>query len=131
MTARNTWKKNDIEVAKDHHMKRTAYSGGNSGGTRGDVVHPLLYIECKYSQKRLPPIEKLMDDTIEKSSKEKIPDKKHSKIPIVVVTKGQGKGTPRKRFVIMRYDDYLTAMKEEFKFGLEEADTSDFPEYEE
>ena len=135
-TSRANWKQNDIEISKDHNEKheamRTPFSGGNSKLTRGDVIHPILYIECKKSSKHLipPSPEKLIDDTIKKASKELIePEKQFSKIPVLVLTKGQGPGKPKKRIVLLQYNDYLRMMKPEYRFGLKEnLDMSEFEE---
>ena len=43
-----TWKKIEQKVASFFGSKRTPLSGGNSGHTRSDSLHPVLYIETKY-----------------------------------------------------------------------------------
>ena len=47
MTARNTWKQRERDVAEFFHGQRNPLSGGNSKHTRADVIHDRLYIECK------------------------------------------------------------------------------------
>lgn len=43
-----TWKAIERKVASFFGCKRTPLSGGNSGGTRSDSLHDLLFIETKY-----------------------------------------------------------------------------------
>lgn len=43
-----TWKSIERKVASFFGSKRTPLSGGNSGHTRSDSLHPVLYIETKY-----------------------------------------------------------------------------------
>lgn len=105
------WKVNDLEVAKDHGVERTPLSGGNSKITRGDIIHPLLYVECKTTKNSLTISESLILDTIEKAKVE-------NKIPIVVKTKRQGSGKQKIRVVVIPYNAYLFMMKPEYKFGL-------------
>ena len=45
-----TWKTFEREVAKFFSGTRNPLSGGRSRHTRGDVIHPVLYVECKYSK---------------------------------------------------------------------------------
>lgn len=43
-----TWKSVERKVASFFGVKRTPLSGGNSGHTRSDTLHDLLFIETKY-----------------------------------------------------------------------------------
>jgi len=47
------WKEHERRIAASLGTKRTPLSGGNSGVTRSDSLHPQLFIECK-SQARSP-----------------------------------------------------------------------------
>jgi len=47
------WKQHERRIARSLRTRRTPLSGGNSGATRSDTLHPQLYIECK-SQARSP-----------------------------------------------------------------------------
>jgi len=49
--ADKAWKAFERRVADFFHGKRNPLSGGNSGHTRADVIHPTLFIECKQRQK--------------------------------------------------------------------------------
>lgn len=51
MTARRTWKQRETDVALFFKGKRTPLSGGNSKITRSDVIHDVLFIECKLKKK--------------------------------------------------------------------------------
>lgn len=119
------WKTNDLEIAHDHGKERTPFSGGNSKMTRADIIHELLYIECKTTATKkdnsLTISENLILDTIEKAKVER-------KVPIVIKTKKQGPGKPKIRIVVMRYNDYLMMMKPEYRFGL--TDQIDMNEFE-
>jgi len=82
MTARGTWKRREREVAHFFGGERTPLSGGASRHTRGDVIHPKLYVECKYRESHA--VIKLWDKTKELAEKEE-------KTPIVVLCE---KGRP-------------------------------------
>lgn len=43
-----TWKDRERQVAADFGTRRTPLSGGNSGHTRSDTLHPDLFIEHKH-----------------------------------------------------------------------------------
>lgn len=43
-----TWKSIERKVASYFGSKRTPLSGGNSGHSRSDSLHPTLFIETKY-----------------------------------------------------------------------------------
>lgn len=80
-THRNTWKRFERIVASFFGTKRTPLSGGNSGHTRSDTLHPDLFIEAKFREKHT--IYTLFEDTKAKAKIEK-------KIPLVVL-KEKGK----------------------------------------
>ena len=114
MTARRTWKKNEQEIAEDHGTQRNPFSGGMSKETRSDSRHPILFIEDKYTNAPLP-AETLLDKTVELAAAE-------DKIPVLVFTKkgkqgGNTKIKTKKRVVVLRYEDYLSMMKPEFRFA--------------
>ena len=44
------WKRHERKAAEDLGGKRNPLSGRLSGHTSGDVIHHLLYVECKYSK---------------------------------------------------------------------------------
>jgi hypothetical protein len=46
-----TWKRREKQVAEFFGTNRTPLSGGNSGGTRADTLHPRLFIEQKHRAK--------------------------------------------------------------------------------
>jgi hypothetical protein len=46
-----TWKAIERKVASFFGSKRTPLSGGNSGHSRSDSLHPVLFIETKYRKK--------------------------------------------------------------------------------
>jgi len=46
-TARSTWKGGERRIAARFGTKRTPLSGGNSGHTRSDTLHPRLFVEAK------------------------------------------------------------------------------------
>ena len=51
MTSNNTWKNMERKVAKLLGGVRNPLSGGTGRHTRGDIIHPTLYVECKLRQK--------------------------------------------------------------------------------
>lgn len=65
-----TWKQNERDTAEIFGGKRTPLSGGSSYHTRGDIIHPDLFIECKY-RKSIPKwLNVLMEEVRIKSNKE-------------------------------------------------------------
>lgn len=48
-----TWKANERRIAAKFGTTRNPLSGGNSGHTRSDTLHPRLFIEIK-QRKRIP-----------------------------------------------------------------------------
>jgi len=46
-TSRSTWKASERRIAAKFGTKRTPLSGGNSGHTRSDTLHPRLFVEAK------------------------------------------------------------------------------------
>ena len=51
MSRNPAWKQRERQVAKFFNAERTALSGGNSKGTRADVIHDKLFIEVKLREK--------------------------------------------------------------------------------
>jgi hypothetical protein len=51
MTARNTWKQRERDVADFFHGQRNPLSGRNSKHIAADVIHDRLFIECKLREK--------------------------------------------------------------------------------
>lgn len=82
MTARNTWKSRERQVAEFFGTKRTPLSGGSSGHTRSDTLHGELFIEQKLRSKHS--VVTLWDETKRLASKE-------GKIPVVTLAE---KGRP-------------------------------------
>ena len=94
--ADKTWKARERAVAKFFGAKgRTPLSGGNSGHTRSDTLHNMLFIEHKHSVRHA--ITNLWDKTKKMALKEK-------KIPVVTLSvKG------RKGFWVLIHSADLTA----------------------
>ena len=93
MTDRSTWKKRERQIAAFFGGKRTPLSGGNSGGTRGDVIHPSLYVEAKLRKKHS--VVSLWDDTAKQAKKE-------GKIPVICLCEKN-----RKNFWVLVHSDDL------------------------
>ena len=75
------WKQRERQVARLFGSTRTPLSGGGSGHTRSDTLHPRLFIETK-GRKRFAVV-KLWDDTAKLARLE-------SKTPVVaLVEKGR------------------------------------------
>ena len=81
-TSRNTWKQRERQVAEFFGTKRTPLSGGNSGHTRSDTLHPRLFVEQKLRAKHA--VVSLWDSTRNFAKKE-------SKVPVVTLAE---KGRP-------------------------------------
>lgn len=75
-THRSTWKRAERMIAAFFGSKRTPLSGGNSGHTRSDTLHPKLFVEAKYRARF--ELYQLYLDTAEKALLE-------NKIPIVAI----------------------------------------------
>jgi len=45
------WKAHELRTARKLGAVRNPLSGSHSRHTRGDVIHPFLYVECKYRQR--------------------------------------------------------------------------------
>lgn len=82
------WKQAERNVARVTGGVRTPLSGGSSGHTSGDVIHPVLYVEVKY-RKRFAVVS-LMEKVEKKSKKER-------KIPVVAL---QQKGKKTRYYLI-------------------------------
>ena len=94
-TSREAWKAFERRVCEFFHgERRTPLSGGNSGITRGDIIHPTLYVECKLSKKSA--IWTLWKDTKDKADKEE-------KTPVVCIREKYKKGF----LIIVHSDDFL------------------------
>jgi len=74
----SNWKGRERKVAKYFGGDRTPLSGGNSKHTRGDVIHPQLYVECKHRKRQA--VVSLWRDANEKAKQE------DGKIPVCCVS---------------------------------------------
>jgi len=93
--ADKTWKQFERRVAEFFHGRRNPLSGGNSGnGTRADVIHDRLFIECKCREKFA--VVSLWDQTKQLADKEK-------KTPVVCLHENGRKGF----FILIHSDDFL------------------------
>ena len=89
------WKAFERRVADFFHGKRNPLSGGNSGsGTRADVIHDRLFIECKKRVKHSAVT--LWDDTKKKAVKE-------GKTPVVCLSEKNRPGF----WIVVHSDDFL------------------------
>lgn len=80
-TIKKTWKNIERKVASFFGAKRTPLSGGNSGHTRSDTLHDVLFVETKY--RKVHSAVQLWHKTAELAEKE-------GKIPVVALAeKGQ------------------------------------------
>lgn len=78
---KKTWKAVERKVASFFGAKRTPLSGGNSGHTRSDTLHDILFVETKY--RKVHSAVQLWHKTAKLAAKE-------NKIPVVaLVEKGQ------------------------------------------
>jgi len=72
------WKVQERRSASKLGGERNPLSGGASRHTQGDVIHPKLYVECKWASKIA--LLTLMHDTEAKAKKEK-------KVPVLALHK--------------------------------------------
>lgn len=100
MTANGTWKSLERKVAKLLGGTRTPLSGGSSKHTRGDVIHPDFYVECKL-RKRMA-VWSLFRET-------EILAKREGKMPVVVLKEKGKKG----ELVVLRLTDFVELIKKE------------------
>jgi len=91
-TDRSTWKKRERKIAGMFGATRTPLSGGASGHTRSDSLHPRLFIEAKLRVKHSAVT--LYDSTAELAKLE-------NKIPVVALTEKGRKGF----FILVHCDD--------------------------
>lgn len=89
-----TWKQAERRVAEFFHGERTPLSGGNSRLTRGDIIHPTLYVEVKYRKSHA--VLNLWRETKEKADKE-------NKTPVVCLAEKGKKGF----FILVNSNDFL------------------------
>lgn len=82
-THRNTWKHMERVVATFFGTRRNPLSGGNSGHSRSDSLHPEIFIESKFRAKL--PVWDLFYETADLAKLEK-------KIPVVALKKKGQKG---------------------------------------
>lgn len=94
---KSNWKGRERKAAKFWGGKRTPLSGGNSGHTRADVIHDLLFIECKHDMKYKSLI-KLYNQTKELATNE-------NKIPVLQMSIKGFRGT-----LIVCHESDLTAV---------------------
>jgi hypothetical protein len=98
-TSDSTWKALERKVAKLLGGVRNPLSGGAGRHTRGDVIHPTLYVECKLRQSLS--IWSWFKDTAEKAKVE-------GKIPILVIKEKSKKG----ELVVLDIKDFVALTKE-------------------
>ncbi len=101
-TSRSTWKQRERQIAKFFGTTRTPLSGGNSGHTRSDTLHPRLFVEQKLRQKHSAVT--LWDSTRGLAQKE-------NKIPVVTLAE---KGRPG-FWIVMHSSDFETVAREVIK----------------
>ena len=99
-TSSSTWKALERKVAKLLGGVRNPLSGGSGRHTRGDVIHPTLYVECKLRQKLS--IWAWYKDTAEKAKVE-------HKTPILVIKEKSKKG----ELVVLNINDFVVLTKKE------------------
>lgn len=93
---KKTWKSVERKVAAFWGAKRTPLSGGNSGHTRSDTLHDILFVETKYRQ---------VHSAVQLWHKTAILAEKENKIPVVaLVEKG------RRGFWLLVHAGDLTAV---------------------
>ena len=98
-TSNNTWKSLERKVAKLLGGVRNPLSGGASRHTRGDVIHPYLYVECKLRQKLS--MWSWFDDVRQKAKVE-------GKTPILIIKEKSKKG----ELVVLDIKDFVALTKE-------------------
>ncbi len=81
------WKNIEAKVAKFFGTRRTPLSGGNSGHTRSDTLHPRLFIEAKH-RKNSAAVNLYEQTVVLAKKEEKVPflvlHKKKSRVYVVV-----------------------------------------------
>lgn len=98
-TSRKTWKSRERKIAAFFGSQRTPLSGGSSGHTRSDTLHPRVFVEAKL-RKRHTAVS-LWDGTAVLARKEK-------KIPVICLAE---KGRPD-FWVMVKSTDFLAVSKE-------------------
>ena len=88
------WKAFERRVAAFFGTRRTALSGGNSGGTRSDTRHDRLFVECK--QRVVHSAVTLWDETKKLAAKE-------DKVPVVCLAEKNRPGF----WVVCHSDDLI------------------------
>ena len=78
-----TWKGVERKVAAFFGTKRTPLSGGNSGHTRSDTLHPALFVETKYRVKH---------SAVQLWRKTEELARKENKIPVVALVEKGARG---------------------------------------
>jgi len=68
------WKRAERKAAEAIGGKRNPLSGGNSGHTRSDIIHPTIYLEMKYRKSFA---------VVEQIRKEEVKAKKEGKVAIM------------------------------------------------
>jgi len=94
VTARNTWKQRERDVAEFFHGTRNPLSGRNSKHTAGDVIHDRLFIEVKLRRRHTAV--SLWDKTKALADKE-------NKTPVVCLCE---KGRPG-FWILVHSDDFV------------------------
>ena len=101
-TSNGTWKAMERKCAKLLGGQRNPLSGGAGRHTRGDVIHPTLYVECKLRQSIA--IWAWFDDTRKKAKVE-------HKTPILIIKEKSKKG----ELVVLDINDFVELIKKETK----------------
>lgn len=111
MPPTKTWKAVERKIASFFGTLRTPLSGGNSGHTRSDSRHPVLFVEAKHRTKHTAVT---LWDSVKKLAI------KENKIPVVCLNE---KGRPG--FWIMVHSDDLEAVAAERRIARHENEQRD------
>jgi hypothetical protein len=107
MPPTKTWKSRERKIAAYFGTQRTPLSGGNSGHTRSDTLHPTLFIEAKHRKRHA--VISLWEETKKLAEKE-------SKTPVIALTQHGKHGF----WIMMHSDDLLDVARAiEFDLGRE------------
>jgi len=93
------WKKQERRIAKKFGTSRTPLSGSRSLHTGSDIIHPKLYVECKY-RKRISVLDEFPG--VAKRAKEE------NKIPVMAIKSRELKDD----FFLIRAKDLEEVAKE-------------------
>lgn len=111
MTHRSTWKRRERDIASYWGTRRTPMSGGTSGHTRSDTLHPSLYVEAKLRASHS--VVSLWDDTARRAAAE-------NKTPVVTLCVKDRPG-----FWVLVHSRDLTRVADEHRRAQVSADRSE------